>query len=159
MFTNKIISNSARKFFIHTHVWCWSMYTRLALEYSQLPKRDPQPRSFFFNIIQHEQAVHCTFLFLTWRKLEFIPLKSSIFICRKSFQWKSVYCCSFMLNPFSYFIIAEASTWARRCIYQLITITRPLRTAIMKMWLPYRIFVVRRDVALRWWRHGFCLVY
>ena len=126
----------------------------LPLNIHIFPKRDPQPRSFFFNIIQHEQAVHCSFPFLAWRKLEFIPLKSSIFICSKSFQWKSVYCCSFMLNPFCYFITAEASTWAHRCIYQLITITRPLRTAIMKMSLPYRTFVVRRDVALRWWRHG-----
>ena len=99
MFTYKIISNSSRKFSIHTRVRCRSMYTRLALEYSRLPKSDPQPRSFFFNIIQHEQAVHCSFLFLTWRKLEFIPLKSSIFICRESFQWKSVHCCSVKLNP------------------------------------------------------------
>ena len=148
MFTYKIISNSSRKFSIHTRVRCRSMYTRLALEYSQLPKRDPQPRSFSFNVIQHEQAVHCSFLFLTWRKLEFIPLKTSIFICRKSFQWKSVYCCSFMLNPFCYFITAEASTWAHRCIYQLITITRSLRTAIMKISLPYRTFLW--DVTLRY---------
>ena len=119
----------------------------LPLNIHSFPNATLNYGAFFFNIIQHEQAVRCSFLFLTWRKLEFIPLKSSIFICRKSFQWKSVYCCSFMLNPFCYFSTTEASTWAHRCIYQLITVTRPLRTAIMKMSLQYRTFVVRRDVA------------
>ena len=154
MFTYKIISNSSRKFSIHTRFRCTSMYTRLALEYSQFPKTRPSTTVLFFQHIQHEQAVHCSFLFLTWRKLEFIPLQSLIFICRKSFPWKSVYWCSFILNPFCYFITAEASTWAHRCLFQLIMITRPLRSAVMKMSLPYRTFVVRRDVALRWWRHG-----